>query len=81
MTLKMSEKKLHYIKRFGAIAVERDYISVEQLIEALIVQVRDEMMHGTHRLLGSILFERDAITAEQLQDVLEGALSHDPIAA
>jgi hypothetical protein len=39
----MSAKKLDYVKRFGAIAVEKGYISIEELIEALAIQVKDEI--------------------------------------
>ena len=78
---KMSERKLRYIQRFGAIAIEKGYITIEQLIEALAIQVKDEVEHGSHRLLGSILFEQDIITGDQLQDVIDRVLSHNVIAA
>ncbi len=79
--LKMSEKKLRYIKRFGAVAIEKGYITIEQLIEALAIQVKDEVENESHRLLGSILFEQDIITGDQLQEVIDSVLSHNAIAA
>ena len=78
---KMSEKKMHYVKRFGAIAVDKGYISIEELIEALAIQVKDETEHGSHRLLGSILFEQDIITADELQDVIDSVLNRNAVAA
>lgn len=78
---KMSEKKMHYIKRFGATAIEKGYITIEQLIEALAIQVKDEAEHGSHRLLGSILFEQDIMTGDQLQDVIDSVLGPNAIAA
>jgi len=77
----MSEKKLDYVKRFGAIAVEKGYISIEELIEALAIQVKDEIELGSHRLLGSILFEKDLISGDELQDVIDSVLSQDSVAA
>ena len=78
---KMSEKKMHYVKRFGAIAVDKGYISIEELIEALAIQVKDEIEHGSHRLLGSILFEQDIITGDELQDVIDSVLNRNAVAA
>jgi hypothetical protein len=77
----MSEKKMHYIKRFGTTAIEKGYISIEQLIEALAIQVKDEVESGSHRLLGSILFEQDIITGDQLQDVIDSVLNPGAVAA
>ena len=77
----MSAKKMDYIKRFGAIAIEKGYISIEELIEALAIQVKDEIERGSHRLLGSILFEKDLITGDELQDVVDSVLSQDSVAA
>ena len=75
----MSERKLDYIKRFGTAAVEKGYITIEQLIEALAIQVKGEIECGSHRLLGSILFEQDIITGDQLQALVNCVLGKDAI--
>lgn len=77
----ITQTKMRYVKRFGSIAVQKGYITVEQLIEAITIQVKDEAETGSHRLLGSILFERDALTGDQLQEVINSVLDQSPMAA
>ena len=57
--------------RFGVIAVEKGYITPDQLFEALKVQVREDLEKETHRLLGEILLEQDMITQKQQDEVLK----------
>ncbi len=61
----------YYEKRFGIIAIERGFISSEELIEALKVQVGEEIEIGKHRLLGEILLYQDRITARQIDEVVK----------
>jgi hypothetical protein len=56
-------------KRFGTIAIEKGFITKEQLIDALRTQVEEEVEQGAHRFIGSILIEKKAINAEQLGTV------------
>ena len=44
-------------KRFGLIAVEKGFITTDQLVEAFKVQVLEEIEKEKHRLIGAILFE------------------------
>ena len=71
---RFSESKERYVKRFGAIAMERGYITLEQLIEALAIQIREECEHESHRLVGAILFEQDILTGSQLQEIVNAVL-------
>ncbi len=57
--------------RFGVVAVEKGFITPDQLFEALKVQVREDLEKETHQLLGEILLEQDAMTHEQRDEVLE----------
>ena len=57
--------------RFGVVAVEKGFITSEQLFEALKAQVREDLEKETHRLLGEILFEQNAMTQEQKDEVLK----------
>lgn len=57
--------------RFGVVAVEKGFITPDQLFEALKVQVREDLEKETHRLLGEILLEQGAMTPEQKDEVLE----------
>ena len=58
-------------KRFGVVAVEKGFITPDQLFEALKVQVQEDLETETHRLVGEILLEQGLITAEQRDKVLE----------
>jgi len=58
-------------KRFGTIAVERGFVTIEQLAEALKTQVMEELEQGKHRLIGTILHDKGFMTFSQLQEVLE----------
>jgi len=69
--VKTTTKIDHYEKRFGIIAVEKGFITPEDLIEALKVQVSQEIEVGKHRLLGGILLHQDKITARQIDDVVK----------
>lgn len=65
---------VEYCRRFGQVAVEREFITPEQLKEALIEQVDDDLNKRRHRLLGDILFERNWMTANQIVAVLDETL-------
>jgi hypothetical protein len=63
-------------KRFGTIAIEKGYITVDQLLGALEVQVREDLSGITHRLIGKILYDLGFLTIEQIQRVLASIRSH-----
>jgi hypothetical protein len=54
--VRMDKKFLE--KRFGSIAVERGLITIEQLIEALTIQAKENVENGEHRRLGRILLDQ-----------------------
>ena len=66
----------HYEKQFGIIAIEKGFITAENLIETLKIQVEEELQDKTHRLIGEILLDKGYITPTQIQDVLDGIFSH-----
>lgn len=61
----------HLEKRFGVIAIEQGYCSPEQFVEALKIQVMEDLNRGRHRLVGRILLEQGLITLDQIDQVLE----------
>ena len=65
----------HYEKQFGIIAIEKGFITAENLIETLKIQVEEELENKTHRLIGEILLDKGYITPTQIQDVLDGIFS------
>jgi hypothetical protein len=69
--LKDKMKLEHLEKRFGIIAVEKGFITADQVIEGLKIQVAEDLSIGKHRLIGRIFLEQDLITLSQLDEVLE----------
>jgi len=61
----------HLDKRFGLVAVERGFISADQVIEALRTQVMEDVESGKHRLIGRILLEQGLMTLVQVENVLK----------
>lgn len=70
-----SSKIMQYEKRFGIIAIERDYITPEQLIDALTTQVREDLEQGFHRQIGEIFLDWDIMTADQIEEVVKEIVS------
>jgi hypothetical protein len=57
-------------KRFGVIAVEKGFVTIEQVAEAIKVQIIEDMGKGIHRLIGAILLDQGLISTTQLNEVL-----------
>ena len=58
-------------KRFGVTAVKKGYITSDQLVEALAIQVAEDISTGAHDPVGKILFEQGIMTMEKINEVLE----------
>jgi len=58
-------------KRFGTIAIEKEFIELDYLMEALEIQVTEELEGIQRRLNGQILLEKDYITNIQINEVLK----------
>ena len=58
-------------KRFGAVAIDKGFISLEQLFEAMKIQIKENTEGVEHRLIGQILWEKGYITTEQINEVLK----------
>ena len=58
-------------KRFGTIAVEKGFITVSQLMDALEIQVREDVAGVKHRLIGRILYHLGFLTIPQIEQVLD----------
>jgi hypothetical protein len=57
--------------RFGMVAVNRGYVTPNQLKEALAEQVDDDLATRPHRLLGNIFFEKNLMNLNQIEEVLD----------
>jgi hypothetical protein len=58
-------------KRFGAVAIDKRFISLEQLFEAMKIQISENAQGVEHRLIGQILWEKGYISTEQINEVLK----------
>ncbi|MCF8062199.1 MAG: hypothetical protein K9M82_06765 [Deltaproteobacteria bacterium] len=56
--------------RFGVVAVERGFITPEQFVAALQVQVEENLNRSGHRLIGMILLEQGLLTLDQIDEIL-----------
>ena len=63
--------KEHHHKRFGSIAVDKGFITKDQLFEALELQARENVEEGKHRLLGQIFVDEGLLTTSQVDEILE----------
>jgi hypothetical protein len=59
-------------RRFGDVAIYKGFITLEQLIDAMTIQIKDEAEKGSHRLLGEILVDMGALNIVQVEEVLNG---------
>ena len=59
-----------YCPRFGKIAVEKGYVEVEQVKEALSEQLDDDLANRPHRLIGRIFLDKSLMTPQQIDEVL-----------
>ena len=64
------EQIVTYEERFGNIAIAKGFISPEELLNALRIQVQEETEKKQHRLIGQILLEQRVISGEQIQQVM-----------
>jgi hypothetical protein len=70
VVLKGKMKIEHLQKRFGVIAVEKRFATADQVIDALRIQIAEDISTGKHRLIGRIFYEQNLITLSQLNEVL-----------
>ncbi len=61
----------HLEKRFGIVAVEKKFVTAEQVVEAMRIQVLEDVQNGKHRLIGRILLEQGILKLAQVDEVLE----------
>ena len=58
-------------KRFGDLAIERGFITEEQVFEAIKIQKAEEEKTGECRFIGRILLEQGLISVTQIDEILE----------
>jgi hypothetical protein len=66
----MAEEISHFQARFGMVAVGKEFITADQLVEATVIQVREDVEKMRHRSIGEILVDRGHLTTLQVEEVL-----------
>lgn len=56
--------------RFGVMAVRHGFVTPEQVVDALEIQVVEDLSKGWHRPIGEILLEQELISRSQFDKVL-----------
>ena len=60
-----------YCPRFGQIAVEKGYVTPEQVKQAVSEQIDDDMADRPHRLIGRIFLDNGTMNPQQIEMVLQ----------
>ncbi len=60
----------HYEKRFGLIAIKKGFITEEDLIKAISIQIREDVQFEAHRQVGEILLDLGIMNANQIEEVV-----------
>ena len=65
--------------RFGVVAINKGYVTPEQVIDALNIQVQEDISDGKHRKIGAILTDNGYLTSNQRDEVLQELNKHSVI--
>ena len=57
--------------RFGKVAVDLGFITMDQMLDSIEIQVKENIAFGTHRKIGMILLEQGHINSDQIDEVLK----------
>ena len=58
-------------KRFGTVATEKGFITIEHLFEAMKIQILEGLDGDKHRVIGQILWEKGYMNTKQINEVLK----------
>ena len=58
-------------KLFGEVALEKRFVTTDQLYEALTVQARAKVEGKTEKLLGQVLLEQGYLSEDQIREILD----------
>ncbi len=57
--------------RFGMIAISKEFISFEQFMKAMAIQIKDEIEIERHTIIGKILMDQGLLDKTQVDVVLK----------
>ena len=58
-------------KLFGEVALEKRFVTTDQLYKALTVQARAKVEGKTEKLLGQVLLELGFLSEDQIREILD----------
>ncbi|MFO7738734.1 MAG: hypothetical protein R6V46_09685 [Desulfatiglandaceae bacterium] len=58
------------LKWFGHVAIDRGFVTLEELVNALNIQAMDKIEKKKHRRIGEILLQQGLMTSSQIGEVL-----------
>lgn len=58
-------------KRFGAVAIKKGFITKEQFVEAMGMQIENDLEGTEHKLFGEVLVRMGYMERSQVNEVLE----------
>ena len=64
-------KKGNIEDRFGLIAISKGFISFEQFMKAMAIQIKDEIEIERHTITGKILMDQGLLNQTQVDEVLK----------
>ena len=56
---------------FGSIAVGKRFLTLDQLIETMKIQIREDLINTNHKLIGELVIELGFMRATQVNEVLD----------
>ena len=57
--------------RFGLVAIRQGFVTADQVVEALRVQIEEDLSTGKHRRIGTILLDQGLMALSQINEVLD----------
>jgi len=66
-----TEAITHYEKQFGLIAIRKGFITKEDLLDALSIQIQEDLDLEPHRQVGTILMSLGKMDPGQIEEVVK----------
>jgi len=57
--------------RFGLVAIRQGFVTADQVVEALRIQIEEDLSTGKHRRIGTILLDQRLMALSQINEVLD----------
>jgi len=61
-------------KRFAALSLNKGFVTTAQVIDALTIQIKENVLEKKHRPIGEILMDLGYMNKEQIQEVMESSV-------